>query len=133
MGAWGFKIFENDDAADFVAEFENSGAVAVADALDAACSNPDYIEAPDGSVALAAAAIVAAANGKSEFLSEPAGTMLRTVSNWQALSGLKGKAIQAVECVSGPNSELMELWAEAAPADAANFKNEVNRLRAALR
>jgi len=133
MGAWGFKIFENDDAADFVAEFENSGAVAVAGALDAACNNPGYIEAPDGSVALAAAAIVAAANGKSEFLSKPAQTALRTVSNWQALSGLKGKAIQAVEWVSSPNSELMELWAEAAPADAASFKNELNRLRAALR
>ena len=133
MGAWGFKIFENDDAADFVAEFENSGAVAVAGTLDVVCNNPDYIEAPDGSVALAAAAIVAAANGKSEFLSAPAETALRTVSNWQALSGLKGKAIQAVEWVSSPNSELMELWAEAAPADAANFKNELNRLRAALR
>jgi hypothetical protein len=133
MGAWGFRIFENDDAADFVADFENNGSIAVARALDGACAGQEYIEAPDGSVALAAAAVVAGATGRSEFLSEPAATALRSVSDWQALSGLKGKAVQAVDCVSRPNSELMDLWAEAAPADAAGFKEELDRLRAALR
>lgn len=133
MGAWGSRTFENVDAADFVAEFEQEGVVAISRALDAACGAGGYIEAPDGSMALAAAAIVAAANGGTGLLSEPAETALRHVSNWQALSGLKGKAIRAVDCVGGQNSELIELWNEADPADADGFKAEIKRLREALR
>ncbi|GAA2841611.1 uncharacterized protein DUF4259 [Aminobacter aminovorans] len=133
MGAWGVKPFENDDAADFVAEFEQHGVVAISRALDAGCGTGGYIEAPDGSVAVAAAAIVATAGGMSGFLSESAETALRSVSSWQALTGLKAKAIKAVECIGGQNSELMELWNDAEPADAAGFKSELRRLREALR
>jgi hypothetical protein len=133
VGAWGFRPFENDDAADFVAEFEQESVVAISRALDAGCGTGGYVEAPDGSMAIAAAAIVAAAGGTSGLLSEPAESALKGVSNWQALTGLKGKAIKAVDCVSGQNSELMELWNEAEPADAAGFKAELKRLREALR
>jgi hypothetical protein len=133
VGAWGSKIFENDDAADFVAAFEQEGVVAISRALDAACRPGSYIEAPEGSVALAAAAMVAAANGASGLLSEPAQSALNGVTNWQALTGLKGKARRAVDCVEGPSSELIELWDDAVADDAAGFRAELKRLRDALR
>jgi hypothetical protein len=46
LGAWGFKPFENDDAADFVAEFEQEGVIAISRALDAGCGTGGYVEAP---------------------------------------------------------------------------------------
>ena len=133
MGAWGYKIFENDDAADFIVEFENEGSIAVVRALDAACAGEDYLEAPEASIALAAAAFVAGANGKADILSDDATAALRSVSDWQALAGFKGKATKALQCIDRPNSELLELWAEASDADLAGFRNELDRLRAALR
>ena len=58
MGAWGPGIYENDDAADWGAEVTDLGLQAVEDALDIAIE-ADYIEAPDGACALAAADVVA--------------------------------------------------------------------------
>src|SRR5215468_1909995 len=63
MGAWGHGSFENDDAADWVHEFELQGASAVVSALEYISRFPEeeYLEAPGASVAIAAAEIVAAA------------------------------------------------------------------------
>ena len=132
MGAWGFKVFENDDAADFVAEFEQEGIVALSRALNEVCES-EYIEAPEGSVALAAAAIVAAASGTQGLLSDEAEAALKSVNSWQAIAGLKGRARRAVDCVGGSTSELMELWNDAAPDDRAGFRTEMESLQDALR
>jgi hypothetical protein len=61
MGAWGFQAFENDDALDWLEELEVGGAEVVRQGLNAVADG--YIEAPDGSVAVAAAEITAAAQG----------------------------------------------------------------------
>ena len=54
MGAWGRGSFDNDDAADWVYEFERDGAAAVASALRqaAALGEDDYLEAPEASQAI---------------------------------------------------------------------------------
>jgi hypothetical protein len=132
MGAWGFRIFENDDAADFVAEFEQEGIIPLSRALNEVCES-EYIEAPEGSVALAAAAIVAAATGIQDVLPDEVEAALKSVNSWQAISGLKGQARRAVECVASSKSELIELWNDAAPEDLAGFRIEMESLQNALR
>src|SRR3954470_16325508 len=64
MGAWGSGPFDNDDAADLagdLAEPTESASVvaALGDALLAATAGEEYIDAPEMSRAIAAAAIVA--------------------------------------------------------------------------
>ena len=108
MGAWGLHFNENDDAADWLADFSdapNWGAVAEALALD-----DDYVEAPEASNALAAAEIVAAAVGNaSPRLDE-------TIKDWASGQNDEGSAqrenaIQALKRVRD-DSELCELWQE---------------------
>ena len=65
MGAWGFGSFDNDDAADFLADATESGDLSlVRGALDNVLTSTEYVEAPDASQAIAAAEIVAAALGR---------------------------------------------------------------------
>ncbi len=67
MGAWGHGSFENDDAADFIADLVEMNDPSLIDealqrVLDA---RADYVVAPDASCALAAAEVVAALNGSA--------------------------------------------------------------------
>jgi hypothetical protein len=69
MGAWGNGPFDNDDAADFLGELGAVGdadavSVVLGDALKAVINNDDYIEAPEMSRAIAAAAVVALFTGE---------------------------------------------------------------------
>ena len=115
MGAWGAGPFENDDAADWVWDLEESSDDSViASALGAVAdlSADEYLEAPEATMGLAAAEVVAAAFGA------PAPILPEGVSNWIAGShvvmspNLLGEARTTVERVS-TNSELKELWDEA--------------------
>lgn len=111
MGAWGVGPFDNDDAVDWAYELEeSSGVEAIQAALDAV--EPDtYLEAPDCSMALAAAEVVAALNG------QPHESLPLEVSSWVAdhsdeidedLLGLALLAIHRIET----ESELKDLWEE---------------------
>jgi hypothetical protein len=131
MGAWGFQAFENDDALDWLEELEAGGAEAVRQSLNAVADG--YIEVPDGTVAVAAAEITAAAQGS------PHGDLPEDVVTWVAAHGAEltagdaQLALEAVERVAGEESELAELWDE---ADELEWKESLDnlseRLRAAL-
>jgi hypothetical protein len=58
MGAWGHGGFENDDAADWVHEFELQGASAVVPALEYVSKLPEdeYLDTPEASVGLSLSA-----------------------------------------------------------------------------
>ena len=112
MGAWGFGIFENDDALDWVLDFEDHGVAAIERVFDAVMTS-DYVEAPDASAALAAAEVVAAVSGRPSN---------RMWDNFQdainehkaavaAASELKDEAQAVVRRVL-TDSELMQLWSE---------------------
>ena len=60
MGAWGTGYFENDDAAEFVAELEEEGLDAVESAL---LVDDDYVEAADAARAIAASVVILAMAG----------------------------------------------------------------------
>ena len=63
MGAWGFGTFENDDAGDWLFDLEETNDLSLIE--QTLTLEDDYIEAPDGCNALAAAEIVAALMGKT--------------------------------------------------------------------
>lgn len=111
MGAWGFKTFENDDAGDWAYELEESDDFS---AIEAALSpgELDYLEAPDGSLILAASEVLIALKGTSREGIPDA------VSRWIAAhrgrdsSHLAVRALPMLQRVLAPSSELRELWAE---------------------
>jgi len=113
MGAWGPGIYENDDAADWSAEVAESGLSAVESALDAAI-DAEYIEAPEGACALAAADVVARlVSGRGENSAYCEDIVAWVEANASAPpASLVAKAQTALERVKGADSELAELWAE---------------------
>lgn len=113
-GAWGTGSFENDDALDWVGDCADGKAGASVSAAFAAVLSGDYIQAPDGSAAVAAAEVVAAAMGRPPS-DPPTGfaactKRLPTEDMWK----LAAIARQALSRILDPKiSELGQLWAEA--------------------
>lgn len=129
MGAWGAGSFDNDDALDWCAELEAEGLPAAGGALRAAKElADDYLEAPESSMALAAAEVVAALRGR------PAADLPEHVAAWVAAhpddpgDDLVRLAREAVDAVAA-GSELAELWGE---VDDAEWRAAVADLRSRL-
>ena len=114
MGAWGAGSFQNDTALDWYEDFRSGGAAAIAEAF-LATETADYIESDDGTTALAAAEIVAAAFGKPT--SDNPIDLNDLLSRYQDfitdLPESRARAISAARKVLAPSSELNELWQDA--------------------
>lgn len=113
-GAWGSSSFENDDALDWVGNCADGRAGASVSAAFAAVLTGDYVQAPDGSAAVAAAEVVAAAVGKppSDPPTELAACAQRLPT--EDIRKLAAIARQALSRILDPKrSELSQLWAEA--------------------
>ncbi|MDB5034324.1 MAG: hypothetical protein JWQ98_1565 [Chlorobi bacterium] len=118
MGAWGSGSFQNDDASDWIADFgDDPDESLIVDALSAVVEMNDYLEAPDCSVAIAAAEIVAALKGS------PNPAMPEEVRESMGILGMDADrdkvvlALKALERIK-TDSELKELWDDAAnPAE----------------
>ena len=117
MGAFGPGSFENDDALDFAAELEASGAAALSEVLERAVGGDGVRDAGLGAAALAAAEVVAALAGR------PSGELPDEVKLWVADAGagagaglaaggvekLLGLARRALAVVTGGDAELAML------------------------
>jgi hypothetical protein len=137
MGAWGAGAFDNDDAADWESEFadayEAAGLTLIMDALAAAAeaAGSDYLEAPEGSRAVAAAEAVVWINGQAI----PESAYNQRLRDWIARTGprpdagLTDLARRAVERVASKNSELAELWGESGTP---SWRSGIEELLAAL-
>ena len=125
MGTWGYKHFENDDAADFVQQLEEEGIIKIYEAILYVSGLPEteYLEAPECQQALAAMEYVAAAKGNpSPDFPEEARKWMKEKNVEDILEGetkagylshvditeVSLKAIERIET----NSELQELWEE---------------------
>jgi Domain of unknown function (DUF4259) len=112
-GTWGEGSFDNDDALDWVAKCtKTSNTTVVSTSIEAALKSP-FIEAPEGSEAVAAAEVIAAAMGK------PNPKIPSEISTWLEhqpkpdLIKLATHAILALERIKDPKtSELSQLWSE---------------------
>lgn len=119
MAAWGSKIFEDDNATDWLDAFESDGPVAVEAALDAVLELDanDYVQATEAAAALAAAEVVAAAkDGDVKRLPEEAHDALlehRDAINEGDFGKRAQRAVQRVR----RNSELKDQWDESGEAE----------------
>jgi hypothetical protein len=133
MGAWDHGPFENDDALDFVQDVGADGAKAVEQALKAVTGTAGYLEAPEASRAIAAAAFVAAAAGHRHLLGVLADEVFDEHLDSEELLPLKSEARAALDRVLGSDSELVELWDEGEPSGLVAFKAIVDQIREGLR
>lgn len=112
MGAWGTGNFHNDDALDWVVDLESDGDIdMLEEAFEAILYQRDQTaEAPDCSVALAAAEVIAA------MLGSPPEVMPEEVHNWLRNHDSPPKNLvsqaQRVVTLILRDSELKDLWFE---------------------
>ena len=122
MGAWGSRSFENDAALDWAGVVEDHEHLTpVAEALDrVAAADDEYLEVDEASHVIAAAEVLAA------LLDHPAPDLPASLSDWIAARRTAGDAARpdllnlaqrALARVT-TNSELKELWDEAADRQA---------------
>ncbi len=119
MGAWGADSLENDDATDWMADFCDAPDPAVIINTLSTVAEMDadqYLEAPDCSVALAAAEVVAALKkSPNPNLSDQTKNCISNLSITTD-SSLIAFALEAIERIR-TNSELKELWDESETPD----------------
>ncbi len=119
MGAWGVEPFDNDDAADWAAEFDGTGE---SDGLEvlrralATANAPEFLDSADGANAVAAAQVVAWSTHPGSIVDSPYAESvvewLRTTSP-AAVTPLVDDARRALDRARSSDSELAQLWAEA--------------------
>ncbi|MEM1056699.1 MAG: DUF4259 domain-containing protein [Bacteroidota bacterium] len=115
MGTWGPGSFDNDDALDWLAEFENATSTEpIIDALLTVVETAAYLEAPDAQVALAAAEVVAAMNRQAGDVPEEVTAWVEKQTRVPTIRevDLGRRATERVRT----NSELLDLWTEADPS-----------------
>ncbi len=133
MGAWGWGVFENDDANDWVYELEQSSDLGVVlQALtDINGVGEDGPESMESAAALAAAEVVAALRGR------PGDGVPDDVSKWVATVGespspeLVGRARDAVRQVLTA-SELKDQWDESGTEQGEEWEAQVEDLLSRL-
>jgi hypothetical protein len=112
MGAWDIGVFGNDEAADWSFELQEAEDFEefLADTFSLG-EDEEYLEAPDGSSIVAAAAVVAASAG-TIVKGFPADLKAWLEGKEAALRGMSSVALAALKRVRAENSELKDLWEE---------------------
>ena len=122
MGTWGEDPFDNDDVADWVDELAETPRGEwpgmLRDALTAAVEEDGYLEAPEGSIAVAAAAVGAATLPGGPPLGDDVELSGKDVARLRLDRDVIVLARQALRRVAGEDSELLELWQESDDVDA---------------
>lgn len=134
MSASSEGSFANDDAYELVVAFRAGGANALVAILAnvANLDENDYLQAPEASMAVAAAEIVAAArDGDESRLPEKALPMFRAQRQAIIAAKLEGVAHKALTRVL-ENSELKALWEEGGDDYAKPWKDVVSSIAARL-
>lgn len=112
MGAWAAGSFDNDDAGGWVLELADAGDVSIlAEAFSRVNDCSGYLEAPDCSIGIAAAEVVAALRSRpASQLPDEVAAFVRRI-DLASSPELITDALRALERVK-TNSELQELWDE---------------------
>jgi hypothetical protein len=132
MGTWAIGAFENDDAADFLAEAEASPARAVSAALRAVTKAPagSYFDVDVGAPARAAAELVALSFGYGPP-GDVAAAVTATAARLRPTEAQRALALSALPRIAdAATSELAALWQEG--AGGASLVAALDDLRARL-
>jgi hypothetical protein len=134
MGTWHVGPFDNDVAMDFFDEIEETPddqvLAKLSKVLTAVAERPGRVELNEGHLAVAAAGLIAAGRSRS------AATGNASVDEWlgrhrPAVDKDSTRiALAALDRVSGPDSEWMDLWATTDQRDA--VEQRIEGLRAVL-
>jgi hypothetical protein len=131
MGAWATGPFDNDGAADWANELNDARPEDRAGLVRSALILSDgYLDVDDGQAAVAAVAVVA---GVHRGLAPDSARWPDFLANGEALhlpADLRDLASAALNRVTGPDSELQELWTEDGPND--EWASQIAALHAAL-
>jgi len=133
MGAWGSGPFENDDALDAVDALVD-GSFALDDLSDALSA--DYLELPEGSVALALVEVALATLGRIDPAAQLDEVDIHLLAS-QFDDNAYELILSAAERVVQPDgSELYEVWLDAADDEFAEWRatalSSIELLRAAI-
>lgn len=133
MGTWALHSFGNDDAADLVADVIEQDSLSPAqEAIGRVVDAAGYLEAPDAQMGIAACEVVATVLGRPCPAAQEEEELMAWVAraNPSPDSKIISQAIQAIDRVLGPNSELRELWEES--PEFGDWQSDVGGLRARL-
>lgn len=133
MGTWGSGSFENDDALDAVDALVD-GSFAFDELREALAT--DYLEVPDGAVALALVEVALAALGRIDPPAELDEVDIRLLAT-QFDDATYELILRAAErAVQSDGSELYEVWLDAGDEELAEWRTaamaSVETLRAAI-
>jgi len=110
MPGWGTGSFENEDAQKWLGKLSALRIDDLKQILGRAADQSDYLEAPDASIVVAAAEVLATMKGA------PPEKLPREIVDWTTKGGSTAEinelAVRAVDKVRR-NSELKDLWLEA--------------------
>ena len=109
MGAWGAGSFDNDDAGDWVWELADADTSILEDAFARVIEADDDLEAPDCSVGVAAAEVVAALRRRpADQIPEEVAAFVTRIGELPS-ADLISASLQALKRIK-TKSELQELW-----------------------
>lgn len=122
MGAWGSGLFDNDNALDVMRDLEDSTPQGRPDlvvaALDEVLLADGYIEAPEMSAAVAAAAAVGAVVNPGAAVEESSRPHWLAADAFEVDEELIEKSRRVLRrAIRAQDNEWYELWAESGTAD----------------
>jgi hypothetical protein len=111
MGAWAAGSFDNDDAGDWVWELADADTSILQEAFSRVTDCEDYLEAPDCSIGIAAAEVVAALRKRpAPKLPDEVAAFVTRIGTPPSAE-LVSSALSALKRIT-TKSELQELWDE---------------------
>ena len=133
MGTWALHSFANDDACDLISNLiEGADLSPVQEAIERVQSTAGYLEAPEAQQAIAACEVVALVLGRASAASQAEEELTAWVARVKPSveAAVVSQAVQVVDRVLAPDSELRELWQESDEFNA--WQADVRTLRARL-
>ncbi|WP_229073183.1 DUF4259 domain-containing protein [Actinoplanes sp. DH11] len=120
MGTWDFGPFDNDSAADWCGDLQDTDPARrvelIRDTLTEVLHESEYVEGDLGAAAVAAAAVVASQlPGGSQLTSPYAPDFLTGGGTLEIPADLPPLALRALDRVAGDDSEWSELWEDSLP------------------
>ena len=130
MGCWAIGSFGNDDAADWISDLTQQKDLSlVRESIAELLAFDGYLDAPYATQALAAIEVVAAVLGRPTAAAQSQEELMSWVANTRASADpeLVSQCLAAIDRISGPESELRELWEDT--DDFQEWQADVAKLR----
>jgi hypothetical protein len=133
MGTWALHSFANDDAGDLIGDLvEGTDLSPVQEAIERVESTAGYLEAPEAQRGIAACEVVALVLGHASAASQSEEELTAWVARVKPSmdAAVVSRAVQLVDRVLAPDSELRELWEESDEFN--DWQADIRALRARL-